>query len=94
MKEINFKSNFMRDWKIGVLAFAVGLVLLSVFAWRIFLSDQIAGGYLAPQVTSLDSSIKSLDQKKLQVDILLLETKQADYLKLKANPPKVIDPSL
>ena len=86
--------HFMRDWKILVLVFAVGLISLSAFSWQIYLSDKIAGGYLAPAMESSDVLIKTIDQKRLRADLLILQTKQSDYLKLKANQPKLVDPSL
>ena len=85
---------FIRDWKIIVLAFAIGLISLSAFAWQIYLSDQIAGGYLAPSVENMSLSVKTVDIKKLNADLLMLQTRQADYLKSKANPVKMVDPSL
>jgi hypothetical protein len=87
-------SRFARDWKVIVVCFAIGLISLSLFAWRIYLSNRIAAGYLAPTIESPDTYIKTIDQKRLDADILLLENKQVEFLKLKAAAPKLIDPSL
>lgn len=77
-----------------VLCFAVGLIFLSFFAWRIYLSNEIAGGYLTPAVEISSQTIKTIDKKKLEADILIWENKQADYLMLKSKPNKLIDPAL
>jgi hypothetical protein len=86
--------HFIRDWKIVVCIFAAGLVSLTIFSWQIYLSDKIAGGYLAPNIETSDSITKTIDEKRLQTDIIILETKQTDYLKLKEARVKLTDPSL
>ena len=87
--------NYIRDWKVIVLVFAVGMISLSLFGWNIYLSNQIAGGYLAPEDVSTDVlPAKIIKLSKLQADITLLETKQSDYLKLKGSQVKLSDPSL
>ena len=93
-ESVYWPGNFHRDWRIIVTVFAVGLLVLSVFAWHIYLSNHIAGGYLAPTAGDVAVSVKIINTKKLQADLLILETKQADYLKLKSNQAKLIDPSL
>jgi hypothetical protein len=93
-KEETWPVNFARDWKIVVLVFAVGIISLSLFAWRIYLSNQIAGGYLAPEISPTSVSIKTVDEKRLQTDLLILETKQADFIKAKSGFVKMVDPSL
>jgi hypothetical protein len=86
--------NFVRDWKIIVLFFAVGLVLLSLFSWKIYLSDKIAGGYLSSTLEQSTPITKTIDQKKLKNVLFILETKETDYLKTKFNTPKIVDPAL
>jgi len=86
--------NFIRDWKIMVLIFAIGLASLSFLAWQIYLSDRIGGGYLTPELPPSNISIKTVDEKKLQAGLLMLENKQIDYLKLQAEQTKLVDPSL
>lgn len=85
---------FMRDWKIMVCIFAVGLVVISFFAWKIYLSDQIGGGYLTPNEVTLDTSVRVIDLKKLQANLLILENKRDNFLKLRADQLKTVDPSL
>lgn len=87
-------THYLRDWKIIVLGFALGLLFLSIFSWQIYLSNQIAGGYLVPTEVVKNTSVTTINQKRLDAQILLLETRQADYLKLKANKLKLVDPSL
>lgn len=103
MKKLNFKKVFknikkptrsiQRDWKVMVLIFAVGLISLSIFAWQIYLSDKIGGGYLSPTITAPETNTKIIDKKRLQTDIMIFENRAEEYLKLKAGP-KVVDPSL
>jgi hypothetical protein len=90
----DIKNNSIRDWKIIVLFFALILFALSFFAWQIYLSNQIAGGYLAPEIETSDTIIKTIDQKRLQADLLLLENRQTEYLKLKADRLKLVDPAI
>ncbi len=86
--------SFVRDWKIIVWIFAVGMISLSVFCLQIYLSNKIAGGFLAsPDVTS-DVPVKTINLNKLKADILIMETRQADYLNLKSSSKKPGDPSL
>jgi hypothetical protein len=94
MKNFYLKNNPLRDWKIMVICFAIGLIILSFFAWRIYLSNKIAGGYLAPTIESSSQITKTVDKKRLDADILILENKQNNYLKLKSSTTKLIDPSL
>ncbi|MFA7252854.1 MAG: hypothetical protein WC027_03285 [Candidatus Paceibacterota bacterium] len=103
MKKLNFEKVFKnikqptrsieRDWKIMVLIFAVGLISLSIFAWQIYLSDKIGGGYLSPTITAPETNTKTVDKKRLQADIMIFETRADEYQKLKTSP-KVVDPSL
>ncbi len=86
--------NYFRDWKIMVLSFAVGLIILSIFSWHIYLGNKIAGGYFVPEINSTDASTKIVDLKRLKNNLLLLDSKQEEFLKLKANHPKLVDPSL
>lgn len=86
--------HFARDWKIVVLVFAAALIFLSFFSWKIYLSDKIGGGYFASELVTTDISVKTIDKNRLQADLLLLETKQADFLKLKATQSKPVDSSL
>jgi hypothetical protein len=86
--------HFLRDWKILVLIFAIGLISLSLFSWKIYLSNQIGGGYLPTEDVSSDTSVRIINQKKLQTNVLILENKQAEYLKQKNNQTKPVDPSL
>jgi hypothetical protein len=89
-----YPVHFVRDWKIMVLCFAVGFIALSIFSWQIYLSNEIAGGYLSSEAVSTEPTTKPIDQKKLKANILIMETRQAEFLKIKANRSKLIDPSL
>ena len=48
---VDWHRRVIRDWRIIVLCFALILIALSLFAWQIYLSDQIAGGYLSEEIT-------------------------------------------
>ena len=93
-KSVAWPVNAIRDWKIVVLIFAVGVIVLSVFALYIYSSNQIGGGYLTSDTVNPDIAVKTLNLKKLEADISVLENKQADFLKLKATRPKLVDPAL
>jgi hypothetical protein len=93
MKNLSLK-NAVRDWKIMVSVFAFCLVALSGFAWQIYLSDKIGGGYLAPATEAPADSVNVVDQKKLGASLSTLQIKQANYIKLKAEHPRSVDPSL
>jgi hypothetical protein len=85
---------YIRDWKILVIIFALGLAVLSFFAWRIYLSNQIAAGYLKPIIEENSYSNKIIDIKKLKANILIMENKQTEFLQNKANQLKIVDPAL
>jgi len=86
--------NFVRDWKFVVLAFAIILILLSLFAWQIYLSDQIAGGYLAPTLSTSTVSIKTIDQKRLTENLSILKQRDDILLNIKTTRPKMVDPAI
>jgi hypothetical protein len=86
--------HFVRDWRIIVICFALGLALLSALAWRVYLSNKIAAGFIGSKIENSEIIIKTVDKKRLEADLLILESKQTDYLKQKANQQKMVDPSL
>lgn len=85
--------NFYRDWKIIVLVFGVGLVSMSLFAWKVYLSDQIAGGYLPMEIPATDMVIKTVDLRKLEETLQFLDNKQIDFTQSEVVAPKYKDPS-
>jgi hypothetical protein len=76
---------YVRDWKIAVLVFAVGLTSLTIFSWQIYLSDKIAGGYFEPKIDFSTIPVKTINEKILKENISLLENQQADFLMLQNN---------
>jgi len=86
--------NYARDWKIMVLVFAVGLILLSIFSWRIYLGNKIAGGYFVPEINSADVPTKIVDLSRLRNNLLLLDAMQEAFSEFKKDRPKMVDPSL
>ena len=90
MKIKNLKFNKVdpiRDWKIVLAVFTLGLIALSVFAWQIYLSSQIGGGYFGTAASPTDAPVQLIDQKKLQADLILLQNHKASLV-------KTVDPSL
>lgn len=87
-------GNAQKHWKIMVSVFALGLAILSVLALKIYLSDQIAGGYFGSEASVTNASVKKMDVKKLKADLLIMQKKQTTYQNLKANPPKLVDPAI
>lgn len=86
--------NYVRDWKLMVYSFAAGLILVSFFAWQIYLSNQIGGGYLNINIGTTDSYVKVVDKKRLQADLDQVAQKEIDFLKYKASQSKPLDPAL
>ncbi len=93
-RSFSWPNHFVEHWRFLVLIFAVGMISLSIFSWQIYLSDKIGGGYLAPAVEAPDTIVRTIDQKKLEAVLKILEDRQINFLKLKANQPKLIDPAL
>jgi len=89
-----YPVHFVKHWKIMVLCFAIGLMVLSIFSWRIYLSNEIGGGYLKSEALPEESFLKIIDKKKLQADIQILENKQIEFMNIKSNRSKLVDPSL
>jgi len=87
------KTNPNRDWKIIAYIFIAGIILISLFAWKIYLSDELGGGYFGVSSPSAEIETLSINEKRLQADILLLESIKSNYLDSKTTQSKVIDPS-
>jgi hypothetical protein len=85
--------SYVRDWKIIVCVFTVIMFLISFYAWKIYLSNEIGGGYLASEPITEPTAAKTIDLKKLQSALLLFEARQADFQKIK-DGPRIVDPSL
>jgi hypothetical protein len=86
--------NFVRDWKFIVLIFVIVLISLSLFAWQIYLSEEIAGGYLTSTLSTSTVSIKTINQKRLETDLSILEERDNILLNIKTTRPKMVDPAL
>jgi hypothetical protein len=89
-----YSVNFARDWKIIMVIFAIALAAVSAGAWKIYLSNQIAGGYFNSPVDTFVPISKTIDKKRIQDAISILEKKEANLVDLKATRPKQIDPAL
>jgi hypothetical protein len=87
-------SNYYRDWIIIVIIFTVCLLSLSFFSWRIYLSDQLGGGYIQADNRNISIVKNKIDKKKLKEVLTLLEARDSKLISIKINRPKMIDPSL
>ena len=81
-------------WKTVILFFLAGLFIVSGFAWMVYLGNKIGGDYFASEPLIIDPQAFSIDKERIQADLLLLQAKQVDLLKSKADHPQLIDPSL
>ncbi len=93
MRNTNLK-NIIRDWKIVVSTFAVLLIIVSALAWKVYLSREIGGGFFSRAEVPTDTQEVTMDSKRLKADLLIMETKQADFVKVKATRSRLVDPSL
>jgi len=83
-----------RDWIIIIILFAIGLFLVSILAWQIYLSDEIGGGYLSSDFVKTDISIKTIDKNKLFKKIEAMEIKEVNFENIKNIKPKIVDPAV
>lgn len=83
-----------RDWKIIISLFAIFWCIVSAFAWQVYLSDKIGGGYFDVELLESDVPTQTIDKNKLHNDLLILEKSQAEFTRLKSGQGKMIDPSL
>lgn len=93
MKNENLKKA-ARDWKIILFIFASGLIFLSIFAMRIYLSDRVGGGFWTSFIETSDVSVKTIDNSRLQSDLLILDTRQTNFSELSDTRTELVDPSL
>ena len=93
MRKMNLK-NIIRDWKIVISIFAVLLIIVSVLAWKIYLSREIGGGFFSNTQIPDDTLEVTMDSKRLKNDLFIMENKQADFAKVKAMRSRLVDPSL
>lgn len=95
MKSLNFKKiNLELHWKIIISIFAIGWSIISIFAWQIYLSKHIGGGYFNIDIPQDELIVRTINKDRLQKDLLILENQQLNFSKIKTNQSKVIDPSL
>jgi hypothetical protein len=86
--------NYARDWRIIIWIFVILFFSLSFSAWQIYLSNKIGGGFGSSKIEDIDNSVLTIDQEKLKTSIIILETKQADFINSKNNRSKLVDPAL
>jgi hypothetical protein len=86
-------GSYYRDWIIILIIFAICLFSLTFFSWRIYLSDQIGGGYIKTNTDNVSLVEKNIDKKKLTNSLSILEARDSKLISIKINRPKTIDPS-
>lgn len=94
MKKINLiKISPHRDWRVIVWIFGVALVIVSAFAWKIYLSDKIGGGYFSPETGTTENQTRVIDTKRLKKAVMISEKRALDSANLKNNLLRPADPS-
>jgi hypothetical protein len=71
--------DFAHDWRIIIWIFFIIFFSLSFFAWQIYLSNKIGGGFGSSKLESIDDSALTIDQEKLQADIIILENRPSGF---------------
>jgi hypothetical protein len=84
----------LQNWRCLTLTFSVILIVLSLFAWKIYLSNQIGGGYLKIKDNNPSPSIKTIDLIKINKTIDTLKQRDAYFFDIKNKPTKLVDPNL
>ena len=92
----NFFSNISpaRDWNILVIIFGLMLLLISIVAWQIYLSNQIGGGYVSSNEPSGQAIVKSIDLNRLDISIGQIEKRNQIFNSILPKGGQIIDPSL
>jgi hypothetical protein len=85
---------YVRDWTIMVYLFAAGLILISFFAWQIYLSNHIGGGYFNMNIEPTSTYVRVVDKKRLQIDLNDVEQKEINFLKYKDSQSIPFDPAI
>jgi hypothetical protein len=88
------KIKYERDWQIIVLAFGLGLIIVSAFAWQIYLSNKIGGGYFESDDVSSGVVVRMIDQKRLENSVSILKQKEIDFENEAGTRTNLVDPSL
>ncbi len=83
-----------RDWNILVIFFGLGLIVISIISWQIYLSNQIGGGYVTTESQASGVTVKAIDLKKLESALKTIENRKAAFDNLKEAKVKIVDPSL
>ena len=95
MKKIFLKDvKPRRDWEIIVSVFALAFVVITFFAWRVYLSNQIGGGYFGGEKVSDDSYIRVIDRGRLEKCIETIKERTLEYEKFKNRPSSIVGPSI
>jgi hypothetical protein len=87
------KINPSRDWRIIVWSFALVLIVISGFSWRIYLSEKIGGGYFTKSVETTESATREIDIKRLKKAVTISEKRDQAFRELKNNLLRPLDPS-
>ncbi len=74
---LTFKISPKRDWLIILSSFAILLLVISIVAWQIYLSNKIGGEYVQINETKDQAPIKSISIERLEALIVSIK-KRAD----------------
>ncbi len=92
LKNRKFYTIVLCDWKRLILGFAFVLIILSLFAWKIYLSNQIGGGFLKIPKDYPNAAVRTIDLKKIENTVDILKQRESDFLKIKSERTKLSDP--
>lgn len=81
------------DWRILTLSFGVLLVIFSFFAWKIYLSLEVGGGYIKVENSNSDILIKIIDEKRLEKSIYTIKERESNFLKIESEPTELTNPA-
>lgn len=86
------KIKSRRDWLLIIFVFALLLLALSIIAWQIYLSNKIGGGYIKIVEDNISVSVKSIDLKRLDASVNLLDIRSERFSALSRETLRLIDP--
>ncbi len=92
MFKFNLKS--VRDWNIIVFSFGLLLIVISIVAWQIYLSNKLGGGYINTTNQTSAANRPILSESKLSETLDVLAKRKNNSLSPKNYLIKVVDPAI
>lgn len=84
-------SNF---WRVTMITFTLVNLAISVFAWHVYVGNDIGGGLVSQPVVEGDTYVKVVDKNKLTKDLKIYSDVSKAFDNLKNQDIKIVDPSL